>query len=89
VEIEAVAQELEDACGRLEELGRDYSQAEHHARAHRGDMDEMIGILEHSALETREAWIRDLFERIEVDAQERHVLPVWRAATDQEVDWVQ
>ncbi len=29
--------------------------------------DEMIGLLDHAALETRAAWVRDLFERIEVD----------------------
>ncbi len=46
----------------------------------------MTGILEHTALETRVAWIRDLFERTEVDAQERLVVPVWRASTDQDVD---
>jgi hypothetical protein len=46
----------------------------------------MAGILVHSAFDTRVAWIRDLFERIEVDAQERRVVPVWRAPTDQDVD---
>jgi site-specific DNA recombinase len=86
LEIEAVAQELEAARGRFQELGREYTQLTITPALIRETMDEMTGILENTALETRVAWIRDLFERIEVDAQERHVVPVWRTPTDQNVD---
>ena len=36
----------------------------------RQTIDEMTGILEHAPLDTRVAWVRDLFERIDVDSRE-------------------
>ncbi len=41
----------------------------------------MTGILEHAPLDTRVAWVRDLFERIDVDSRESHAVAVWKAAT--------
>ncbi len=38
------------------------------------------------AIETRVAWVRDLFERIDVDSREGKAVAVWKAATDQGVN---
>jgi hypothetical protein len=32
------------------------------------------------------AWVRDLFERIDVDSRESHAVTVWKAATDEGVN---
>jgi hypothetical protein len=36
-------------------------------------------------LATRVAWVRDLFERIEVDSRDEKAVAVWKAATDEGV----
>ena len=43
----------------------------------------MNGILDHAPLATRVAWVRDLFERIDVDSRDEKAVAVWRAATDE------
>jgi len=35
---------------------------------------------------TRVAWVRDLFERIDVDSRDEKGVTVWRAATDEGVN---
>jgi hypothetical protein len=45
----------------------------------------MTGILEHGPLDTRVAWVRDLFAQIGVDSREGKAVAVWKAATDQGV----
>ena len=52
----------------------------------RQTIDEMTGILEHAPLDTRVAWVRDLFERIDVDSRESRAVAVWKAATDESVN---
>jgi hypothetical protein len=37
-------------------------------------------------LATRVAWVRDLFERIDVDSRDEKAVAVWRAATDEGVN---
>jgi hypothetical protein len=34
----------------------------------------------------RVAWVRDLFERIDVDSPEEHAVAVWKATTDDSVN---
>ena len=46
----------------------------------------MNGILDHAPLATRVAWVRDLFERIDVDSRDEKAVAVWRAATDEGVN---
>ena len=46
----------------------------------------MNGILDHAPLATRVAWVRDLFERIDVDSRDEKAVAVWRAATDDGVN---
>jgi hypothetical protein len=43
------------------------------------------GILDHAPLATRVAWVRDLFERIDVDSRDEKAVAVWRAATNEGV----
>lgn len=45
-------------------------------------MDEMTGLIESSALDTRVAWVRDLLDRVTVDGREERVVAIWRTATD-------
>ena len=42
--------------------------------------------MEPALLDTRVAWVRDLFERIDVDSRESHAVAVWKAATDEGVN---
>jgi hypothetical protein len=46
----------------------------------------MSGLLDHAPLETRVAWVRDLFERIDVDGVQQRAVARWKVATDQDVD---
>jgi hypothetical protein len=46
----------------------------------------MSGLLDHALLETRVAWVKDLFERIDVDGVQQRAVARWKAATDQDVD---
>jgi hypothetical protein len=39
----------------------------------------MNGILDHAPLATRVAWVRDLFERIDVDSRDEKAVAVWGA----------
>ena len=45
-------------------------------------MDEMTGLIESSAPDTRVAWVRDLLDRVTVDGREEHAVAIWRTATD-------
>ncbi len=55
-----------------------------HVRANAldGGVTDLVGILEHAPLETRVAWVRDLFAHIDVDSREGKAVAVWKAATD-------
>ena len=49
-------------------------------------IEEVSGLLDHAALDTRVAWVHDLFERIDVDSREEDAVAVWRAPTDEGVN---
>jgi hypothetical protein len=36
--------------------------------------------------DARVAWVRDLFERIDVDSREEHAVAVWKATDDEGVN---
>lgn len=42
----------------------------------RDTIEEMSGLLDHAALDTRVARVRDLFDRIDVDSREEHAVAV-------------
>ena len=46
---------------------------DHNEARSTGTIDDMNGILDHAPLATRVAWVRDLFERIDVDRRERRL----------------
>ena len=41
----------------------------------------MNGILDHTPLATRVVWVRDMFERIDVDGRDEKAVAVWKAVT--------
>jgi Recombinase zinc beta ribbon domain len=86
VELEAVAAELETAQARLAELDQAEQPLRITTKLVRQTIDDMNGILDHAPLATRMAWVRDLFERIDVDSREEKAVAVWRAATDEGVN---
>jgi hypothetical protein len=49
-------------------------------------IDQMTGLLDRAPLETRVAWVRDLFERIDVDGVQQRAVARWKAPTDRDVD---
>jgi len=86
VEIEAVAAELEAAHARIAELDQAERPLRITTKLVRQTIDDMNGILDHAPLATRVAWVRDLFERIDVDSRDEKAVAVWRAATDEGVN---
>ncbi len=49
-------------------------------------MDEMTGLIENAALDTRVAWVRQLLDRFPVDGREEHAVAIWRTASDDGVN---
>ena len=86
VEIEAVAAELEAAQARIAELDQAERPLRITTKLGQQTIDDMNGILDHAPLATRVAWVRDLFERIDVDSRDEKAVAVWRAATDEGVN---
>jgi hypothetical protein len=78
VEIEAVGAELAAAHARIAELDRVERPLPITTKLVRRTIDDMNGILDHAPLVTRVAWVRDLFERIDVDSRVEKAVAVWR-----------
>jgi hypothetical protein len=70
---ERCAPDLDEATARIRELQQE--------DANLPPIEDMNGILDHAPLATRVAWVRDLFERIDVDSPDEKAVAVWRAAT--------
>jgi hypothetical protein len=49
-------------------------------------IDEMTGILERAPLDTRVAWVRDLFERVDVDSCEHKAVAICDWTTEDRVN---
>jgi hypothetical protein len=75
VELEAVAAELETAQARLAELDQAEQPLRITTKLVKQTIDDMNGILDHAPLATRVAWVRDLFERIDVDSRDERLSP--------------
>lgn len=86
LEINEVAAELRQAQLRLEQLKEVQHPMPITPKLIRDTIEEMMGLLDHAALDTRVAWVHDLFERIDVDSREQHAVAVWKAPNDQGVD---
>jgi hypothetical protein len=86
VELDPVASELAQAKRRAEALDREVRPYRITAKLIQEVIDQMTGLLDHAPLETRVAWVRDLFEGIDVDGVQQRAIVRWKAPTDQDVD---
>ena len=86
VEIDAVAAELEAAQAQIAELDQAERPLRITTKLVGQTIDDMNEILDHAPLATRVAWVRDLFERIDVDSRDEKAVAIWRAATDDGVN---
>jgi hypothetical protein len=76
--MEDVAAELAVAAALAGDPGRTEQPVTVTPKLVQQTIDEMNGILEHAALDTRVAWVRDLFDRIDVDSRVGEAAAVWR-----------
>lgn len=85
VELELVAAELREAKRRVEAFEAEVRPYRITKPLVQELVDQMTGLVEHAPLETRVAWVRDLFELIEVDGVEQRAVARWKVPTDQDV----
>ncbi len=83
--LSSVAAELRQAATKLEELERVQEPMPPTKKFVQQTMDEMNGLIENAALDTR-AWVRDLLDRVTVDRREEQAVAIWRTATDDGVN---
>ncbi len=76
LEIDEVAAELRQAAAKLEELERVQEPMPTTRKSVQQTMDEMTGLIENAALDTRVAWVRDLLDRGTVDGREERALAI-------------
>jgi hypothetical protein len=86
VELDAVASELAEAARHAEVLDREARPYRITSKLIQELIDQMTGLLDHAPLETRVAWVRDLFDRIDVDGVQQSAVARWKALTEQDVD---
>lgn len=86
VELDVVASELAEAKRRADALDREARPYRITTKLIQELIDQMTGHLDHAPLETRVAWVRDLFEGIDVDGVQQRAVARWKAPTDQDVD---
>ena len=86
LEIDQVAAEIRQAVAKRDELQQVRTPMSTSKKFIQQTMDEMTGLIENAALDTRVAWVRDLFERINVDSREEHAVAVWKATDDEGVN---
>lgn len=86
LELEAVAGELREAARIAEELQAEMRPYRITRKLVQELLDQMTGLVDHAPIETRVAWVRDLFERIDVDGTEQRAVAAWKAPTGQGVD---
>ncbi len=81
VEMESVAAELGAATARLHEFELQERPLRITEKLVNETIGEFNGILEGAPLDTKVAWVRDLFERVDVDSRELNAVAVWNATT--------
>ncbi len=86
LELESVASELREAARISEELQAEMRPYRITRKLVQELLDQMTGLVEHAPIETRVAWVRDLFERIDVDGTEQRAVAAWKAPAGQGVD---
>ena len=78
LEIDQVAAELRQASIQVEELERVQEPMPLTKTFVQQTIDEMTGLVEHAPMDTRVAWVGDLFERVTVDGREEHAVAIWK-----------
>jgi site-specific DNA recombinase len=86
LEIDKVAAEMRQAVLKRDELEQVRKPLSTSQKFVQQTMDEMTGLIENSALDTRVAWVRDLLDRVTVDGREEHAVAIWRTASDDGVN---
>jgi hypothetical protein len=81
LEIDQVAAEIRQAAAKRDELKQMRTPMSTSKRFIQQTMDEMNGLLDNAALDTRVAWVRDLMDRVTVESREEHAVAIWRTAT--------
>jgi len=71
----------EAAHARIAELDHAERPLRIHNEVPSAAVDDLNGIVDHAPLATPVAWVRDLFERIDVDSRVEKTVAVWTAAT--------
>jgi len=79
--MESVAAELAAATARLHEFELQERPLWITKKLVNETFGEYNGILEGAPLDTKVAWVRDLFERVDVDSRELNAVAVWNATT--------
>lgn len=85
-EIDQVAAEIRQAVGKHDDLEQVREPLSTSKTFVRQTMDEMTGLIDNAALDTRVAWVRDLMDRVTVDGREEHAVAIWRMASDDGVN---
>ena len=86
LEIDQVAAEIRQAVVKRDELEQVRTPMSTSKKFVQQTMDEMTGLIENAALDTRVAWVRDLLDRVTVDGREEHAVAIWRTASDDGVN---
>jgi hypothetical protein len=86
LEIDEVAADLRQATAQMEELERVQEPMPTTKKFVQQTMDEMTGLIENAALDTRVAWVHDLLDRVTVDGRAERAVAIWRTATDDGVN---
>jgi hypothetical protein len=86
LEIDQVAAEIRQAAAKRDALEQMRTPMSTSKRFIQQTIDEMNGLIDNSALDTRVAWVRDLMDRVTVDGREAHAVAIWRTASDGGVD---
>jgi hypothetical protein len=86
LEIDEVAAEMHQAVAKRDDLEQVRKPLSTSKRFVQQTMDEMTGLIDNAALDTRVAWVRDLMDRVTVDGREEHAVAIWRTASDDGVN---
>lgn len=86
LEIDQVAAEIREAVVKRDDLEQVRKPLSTSKRFVQQTMDEMTGLIDNAALDTRVAWVRDLMDRVTVDGREEHAVAIWRTASDDGVN---
>jgi hypothetical protein len=85
-EIDQVAADIRQAAAKRDGLEQMRTLMSTSKQFIQQTIDEMNGLIDNAALDTRAAWVRDLMDRVTVDGCEEHAVAIWRTASDDGVN---